>query len=138
VCVILVNDINGNAVAEEGETAIPGGAIDITDRLGRVSLSGQSTASMEEPTCFADLPEGDYNVSMGVPEGYNPTTRTNYALTLRAGDSSTIDFGAQPGSQSAVTPVSEGGRSPLLGIIGVFVVLAGIGLGIYARVSARR
>jgi len=138
VCVILVNDINGNAVAEEGETAIPGGAIDITDRLGRVSLSGQSAASIEEPTCFEDLPEGDYNISMGVPEGYNPTTRMNYALTVKAGDSSTIDFGAQPGSQAAETPVSEGGRSPLLGVVGVFVVLAGIGLGIYARVSSRR
>ena len=59
-------------------------------------------------------------------------------LTVKAGDSSTIDFGAQPGSQAAETPVSEGGRSPLLGIIGIFVVLAGIGLGIYARVSSRR
>lgn len=138
VCVILFNDINGNAVAEEGETAIAGGAVSITDRLGRVSLSGQSSASMEEPTCFAEIPEGDYNISMAVPEGYNPTTRMNFALELRAGDSSKLDFGAQLNSQAVPTSVAEGGRSPLLAILGVIVVLAGIGVGIYARTSARR
>ena len=138
VCVILFNDVNGNAVAEEGEAAIAGGAVSITDRLGRVSLSGQSSASFDEPTCFPEMPEGDYNVSVAVPEGYNPTTRMNYALALKAGDGSTLDFGAQLNSQALPTPVSEGGRSPLMGILGVAVVLAGIGLGIYARMNSRR
>lgn len=138
VCVILFNDINGNAVAEEGEPAITGGAVDISDRLGRVSLTGQSAATFEEPTCFLELPEGDYNISVAVPDGYNPTTRLNYALTLKAGDSSTLDFGAQLSSQALPTPVAEGGRSPLLGILGVVVVLAGLGLGIYARKTVRR
>jgi hypothetical protein len=136
--VILFNDVNGNAVAEEGEAAIAGGAVSITDRLGRVSLSGQSNASFDEPTCFPEMPEGDYNVSMAVPEGYNPTTRMNYALALKAGDSSTLDFGAQLNSQALPTPVAEGGRSPLMGILGIAVVLAGIGLGIYARMNSRR
>ena len=135
---VLFNDVNGNAVAEEGEAAISGGAIGITDRLGRVSLSGQSTASLEEPICFPELPEGDYNISVAVPEGYNPTTRMNYALALKAGNSSTLDFGAQLNSQALPTPVAEGGRSPLMGILGVAVVLAGLGLGIYARISSRR
>jgi len=138
VCVVLFNDINGNAVAEEGEPAVSGGAIGITDRLGRVSLNGQSTDSFEEPVCFPELPEGDYNVSVAVPEGYNPTTRMNYALALKAGNSSTLDFGAQLSSQALPTPVAEGGRSPLMGILGVAVVLAGIGLGIYARMNSRR
>lgn len=73
-----------------------------------------------------------------MPEGYNPTTRMNYALTLQAGNSSTLDFGAQLSSQALPTPVAEGGRSPLMGILGVAVVLAGIGLGIYARLSSHR
>lgn len=138
VCVILFNDVNGNALAEEGEPAISGGAIDISDRLGRVSLSGQSNDSIEEPTCFKELPEGDYNISMAAPEGYNPTTRMNFALELRAGDSSRLDFGAQLSSQAVPTPVSEGGRSPLLAILGVLVVLAGVGVGVYARISSHR
>lgn len=138
VCVILFNDINGNAVAEEGEPAIAGGAVDISDRLGRVSLTGQSSASIEDPTCFEEMPEGQYNISMAAPDGYNPTTRMNYALEVRAGDSSKVDFGAQLSSQAAPTSVAEGGRSPLLAILGVLVVLAGVGVAIYARVSSRR
>ena len=136
VCVVLFNDINGNALAEEGESTIPGGAIDISDRLGRVSLSGQTSASLEEPTCFQEMPEGDYNISVAIPEGYNPTTRMNYALTVKAGDQTQVDFGAQLSSQAVPVPVAEGGRSPLLAILGVIVVLAGIGLGVYARTSS--
>lgn len=138
VCVILFNDINGNAVAEDGEAAIPGGAIDISDRLGKVSLTGKTSSSIEEPTCFMELPEGDYNVSLAVPDGYNPTTRMNYALKVTAGDNTKIDFGAQLNSKAVPTPVTEGGRSPLLGILGVVVVLAGLGMGFYARRTMRR
>ncbi len=138
VCVVLFNDINGNALVEEGEGALAGGAISLSDRLGRVSLTGQTSASLEEPTCFGDLPEGDYNISVGVPDGYNPTTQMNYALALSAGDRSTLDFGAQVSSAVTAAPLEEGGRSPLLGILGGLVLLLGIGLAIYARVLARR
>jgi LysM repeat protein len=138
VCIVLFNDINGNALAEEGEAAIPDGAVSLTDRVGKVSLTGITSGSMEEPDCFDDLPEGEYNVSVAVPEGYNPTTRTDYALSLKAGDQSTIDFGAQLSSQAQPTPVSEGGNSPLLGILGGLVVLAGVGLAVYARMATRR
>lgn len=138
VCVILFNDINGNAVAEEGEAAIPDGAIDISDRLGRVSLTGKTGGSIDEPTCFGELPEGDYNVSVAVPDGYNPTTRLNYALQVKAGDNTKIDFGAQLNSKAVPTSVAEGGKSPLLGILGAIIVLSGIGLGFYARKTSRR
>lgn len=138
VCILLFNDINGNALAEEGEAAIAGGAISITDRIGRVSLTGSTSGNLIEPTCFEELAEGEYNISVAVPEGYNPTTRLNYALELAAGDSSTLDFGAQVNSQALPTPVAEGGRSPLLGILGAIVILAGVGLAIYARVLARK
>ncbi len=138
VCIVLFNDINGNALAEPGEAAISGGAISLTDQLGKVSLTGTTNASLEEPSCFLDLPEGEYNISVAVPEGYNPTTRMDYTLPLRAGDQSTLDFGAQVSSQGQAEPVSEGGRSPLLGILGGLVVLGGIGLGVYARAASRR
>jgi len=134
VCVILFNDINGNAVAEDGEDAIPNGAIDISDRLGKVSLTGKTSSSIEEPTCFLELPEGDYNVSVAVPDGYNPTTRMNYSLKVTAGDNTKIDFGAQLNSKAVPTPVTEGGRSPLLGILGA-IVSAGrpVAMGFYAE-----
>lgn len=138
VCIVLFNDVNGNALAEEGETAISGGAISITDRLGRVSLTGETSASLEEPTCFDNLEEGEYNVSVAIPEGYNPTTLLNYALQVSAGDNSVLDFGAQLSSQAVPTPVSEGGRSPLMAVMGGIILLAGLGLAIYARLLTRK
>ncbi len=138
VCIVLFNDVNGNALAEEGETAISGGAISITDRLGRVSLTGETSASLEEPTCFDNLEEGEYNISVAIPEGYNPTTLLNYALQVSAGDNSVLDFGAQLSSQALPTPVSEGGRSPLMAVMGGIILLAGLGLAIYARLLTRK
>ncbi len=137
ICVLLFNDINGNAMLEEGETPMVGGAISITDRDGKVSLTGITTGA-EKPTCFEDLTEGEYTISMAVPEGHNPTTRLNYSLDLKAGDISTLDFGAQLSSSAQPTPVSEGGRSPILAILGGLVIIAGVGMAIYARLITRR
>lgn len=138
VCIVLFNDVNGNALAEDGENAIPGGAVSITDRLGRVSLTGETSASLEDPTCFDNLEEGEYNISVAIPQGYNPTTLLNYALKVSAGDNSVLDFGAQLSSQAVPTPVSEGGRSPLMAVMGGIILLAGLGLAIYARLLSRK
>ena len=138
VCLVLFDDVNGNALAEEGEPAIADGAVSMTDALGKVSLTGSTSASIEEPLCFSDLYEGNYNISVAVPAGYNPTTRLDYVLALKAGDNATIDFGAQVSSQGKPVPVSEGGRSPLLGILGGVVILVGIFLAVYGRVLTRR
>jgi len=37
---------------------------------------------------------------VAVPEGYNPTTVMNYALTVNAGDQALLDFGAQVSAQA--------------------------------------
>ena len=87
--------------------------------------------SLDDIGCFEEIPEGEYNISVAAPEGYNPTTLMNYSLALQAGESSTLDFGAQISSLAVPTPVSEGGRSPVLGIMGGILVLAGAGMGIY-------
>jgi len=135
VCIRLYNDVDGNAMAEDGEESIPGGAVSLTDRTGKVSKTGSTGPA---PTCFTELPEGDYSISLAVPEGYNPTTRTTYELRVRAGDQSLLEFGAQLSSSAEPLPVSEGGRSPLLGILGAGVLLLGIALGVYARFVFRR
>jgi hypothetical protein len=79
-------------------------------------------------------------VSVAVPEGLNPTTDLNYPLTLRGGDQSTLDFGAQasstgqqPGGDAAPAPTS-----PILGLLGGVLVLGGIGLGVYMVISRRK
>jgi hypothetical protein len=140
ICVRLFMDVNGNGMADEGELPIEGGAISITDRENIISLTGTTVLDADptttdlEPICFNDIPEGEYNISVGVPEGYNPTTSMNYPLKLKAGDQSLLDFGAQISSAALITQAQpENQRSPLLGILGGGLVLIGIGLGIYIR-----
>ena len=131
VCVYLFNDENGNALAEENEIALAGGAVSVSNRLNTVNLTG-TTDDSGEALCFAEIPEGDYNISVAIPEGYNPTTVMNYALTIGAGEISTVDFGAQPGS--GLRPiVGEEPPSILMLGLGIFFIAAGIGLWFYVR-----
>lgn len=136
ICILLFEDVNGNALAEGGEPPIPNGVVSVSDRDAKVSLTGKTTSQLDEdglpiPVCFDGLPENEYNISVALPEGYNPTTVLNYSLKLNAGDLSTIDFGAQLNSEAQPATPGEGGRSPLLGLIGGALVLGGIGLGVY-------
>jgi len=136
ICVILFEDINGDTLFEINEQPIAGGAISITNRLGTVSLTGVSQSKLDAagdwvPTCFEGIPEGDYNISMAIPEGFNATMNTNYPLVLRAGDDTILDFGAQYSSlgQPLEDPAQQ--RSPLLAVLGAICILAGVGLAIW-------
>lgn len=131
ICVYLFNDENGNALAEDAELPLSGGAVSLTNRLNTVNETG-TTTDTGESLCFADIPEGDYNISVAIPEGYNPTTVMNFALTLSAGQVSTVNFGAQPGS--GMQPVfGENSSSPFMLIVGIVFVALGVGLWFYVR-----
>ncbi len=135
LCVLLFNDRNGDSLRQADEPAIPDGAISISNRSGSVSLTSKTEAGTD-PTCFEEIPEGDFNVTVAIPEGYNATTVSNFALQMRAGDEVYLDFGAQPNSETlAEVPIESGGqsRSPLLGIIGILIIVAGLGLAIFAK-----
>ena len=136
VCVYLFEDVNGNSVPDENETGIVAGAISLTDRIGKVSLTGK-TLGTTKPVCFSDLQEGEYNVSVGVPEGYNATTQLNSTLNVRAGETSNIDFGAQLSAAAQPLSPAEGGKSPLMGILGILVLLGGAVLGFFALRNRR-
>jgi LysM repeat protein len=135
LCILLFNDLNGDSIRQQSETSIPGGAISFGNRTGSVSQS-ITTGSGLDPQCFEKLPEGNYTISIAVPEGYNPTTQTSYELTLKAGDQTYVNFGAQANTQTQAeaptVPAPEGGRSPLLGIVGAVFLLAGIGVALFA------
>ncbi|MBN1147425.1 MAG: LysM peptidoglycan-binding domain-containing protein [Anaerolineales bacterium] len=134
LCILLFNDRNGDSIRQEDEASIPEGAISFGNRAGSVSES-TTTLSGSEHQCFEDLPEGEYTITIAVPEGYNPTTRTTNEVSLRAGETTYQNFGAQANSQAAgeieVLP-EEGEKSPLLGIIGGLFLVAGIGVAIFA------
>ncbi len=133
LCVILYDDINGDSIRQEEEPFIPGGAISVNNRSGSVAETVQTPSGLE-PYCFEELPEGEFSISVAIPEGYNPTTVTNYAMRLNAGDETFLDFGAQANTETiaeAPTPTGSG-RSPILGIIGGLFLLAGAGLAFFA------
>ena len=145
VCVLLFNDMNGDAVRQETELGIEGGAVSLTNLNGSYSET-QNTSSAVDPdtlepvrACFVDVPSGEYNVSMAVPDEYNPTMLLSYTLTVKAGDRADIGFGAQSKTVAVSDPAGapEGNRSPFLGIFGFLLLVAGAGLGYYAYRSGQ-
>lgn len=152
LCVVLYNDSNGDSMRQEEEASLPGGEISVSNRLGSISLTGQTKSggiatTIVNPTplergytCFEQLLQGEYLVSVAVPAGYNRTTMLNETVHLDAGQTTMLAFGAQANSelsaQTALIPESPG-KSPLLGILGGVFLLAGIGLGIYAALLRR-
>jgi LysM repeat protein len=139
VCVLLFDDFNGDALRQETEFGIDGGAVSLTNLNGSYSETLNTTADVDPDTaepvrsCFADVPQGQYNVGIAVPDGYNPTMLVSYQLTVKAGDRASVDFGAQSKTVTAVESVEEGNnRSSVLGFFGLLLLLGGIGLAYYA------
>lgn len=133
LCVLLFDDRNGDSRRQPEEPSLPGGAISITDKAGLVSIT-ENTLPGFEPQCFEELPEGEYTVSVAIPEGYNPTTVLTHTLPLQPGARTILDFGAQASSERIANgPTTNGsGNSPVLGLIGFFLVIGGITLAMLA------
>ena len=142
VCILLFDDVNGDALRQQTEFGIDGGAVSLTNLNGSYSQTQNTTSAIDpdlvEPirACFQDVPPGQYNVSMAIPDGYNPTMALSYTLEVKAGDRASVDFGAQSKTATLGEPLDEstggGSRSPMLGILGLLLLLAGIGLGYLA------
>jgi murein DD-endopeptidase MepM/ murein hydrolase activator NlpD len=144
VCVLLFDDTNGDSLRQETEFGIDGGAVSLTNLNGSYSKT-ENTSSATDPdtgdpvrACFVDVPAGDYNVSVAVPDQYNATMLLSYKLTVKAGDRASIDFGAQSKALTVSASTEEGGnRSSPLGIFGLLLLLGGAGLGYYAYRSGQ-
>jgi LysM repeat protein len=145
LCVILYNDLNGDAMRQEEEPWILDGQISINDRSGNVSNTVETEPLFDEDgeiayACFQDLPEADYNITAAIPEGFNPTTVLSRSLKLMGGEETYLSFGAQANSEliaeTAIIPDAPR-KSPLLGILGVALLLVGVGLGIYVGLLSR-
>lgn len=133
LCVLLYDDRNGDSIRQEEEPSIPGGAISVSDRQGLFSETAPTIAGLD-PHCFEDMSEGEYSITVAVPDGYNPTTATSYVLVLKAGDETYLGFGAQVNSVTELEAPDVGGggsRSPLLGILGGLFLLAGLGVALF-------
>ena len=148
ICVLLYEDLNGDALRQEGEMGIAGGAVSVSNTAGTYSNTKTTVSAIdpdtEEPqqTCFTDdVPEGEYNVSIAVPDTYNPTMELTSTFTIKAGEKAFVDFGAQSTEVTANQPEEEdgenGGTSPVLGILGGLLLVGGLGLAWYAFQSRR-
>lgn len=139
ICVQLYHDVNGNGRRDTGEELLGGGAVSITEPLRGESLTGSTLQG--QSLCFSELLAGNYNLSVAVPEGFNNTTANTASVSMKAGDTTIVNFGAQ---QTAETLFQEeeqqvsGGGNSLLALAGGAMLLAGGGLGIYMSVTAKR
>jgi hypothetical protein len=145
LCIIVYDDVNGDAIRQITETWIVGGQISISDRVGDISETAETEMLYDEEgeiayRCFEALQEGNYNITVAIPDGYNPTTVLNRGLTLRGGEETYLAFGGQANSErlaeTAIIPEAPG-KSPLLAIIGGLLLLVGAGLGIYVGLIYR-
>ncbi len=127
VCIYLFEDVDGNGIVAETEYGITGGAVSLTKRSGTDNFTGL-TAAGNELLCFPEVPEGDYNIAVAPPTDYNPTTNMNYALTVKAGDNTQVNFGAQKSSQleEAEINVDTTPKSPILAAIGIALIGGGL------------
>lgn len=144
LCVLLFEDQNGNSLKEETEPAIAGGAVSVTEVNGEYSAARDTVVPADpeayQGICFSNVPEGSYNITVGIPDNFNATTDLNYSLKVNAGDFVSVPFGAQsrdvvadPGSVGR----DPGGTSPWLGVLGAAFLLGGAGLGYFAWRAGR-
>jgi hypothetical protein len=132
VCVLLYEDVNGDALRQDTETVIPNGAISVIGTSGQFSQTA-NTAAGTDPVCFEKVTQGTYNISVAAPAGYNPTTQLNYTLEIKPGEQIYVDFGAQKGGAAKPQePANQPSSNNWLGIAGGILLLFGVGLGIYA------
>lgn len=139
ICVLIFDDQNGDALHQELEAGIEGGAVSVSNSAGTFSQSQTTTSApdpntgLAAPVCFSDVPEGTYTISAGVPDTYNPTMLMTYTIEVKAGDRAAVAFGAQSKLQTVEQPgAASGSKSGWLGAIGAALILSGLGLGWYA------
>jgi hypothetical protein len=138
VCVSLYEDVNGDTKRQDTEVTIPNGAVSVTGTSGQYSETANTVSGIAS-TCFEKVIPGTYNISVAAPEGYNSTSRLNYTLEIKTKEQFYVNFGAQKGGEAKPQdPASEPGSNNWLGIAGGVLLLAGLGLGLYAwRVYGR-
>lgn len=137
ICVLLYNDLNGDALKQDTETVIENGAISVTGTSGQYSKTANTTTSTD-PVCFEAVLSGTYNISVAAPEGYNPTTQQNFTIDVKVGEQIYVDFGAQIRAEAGQTEAQpEGGSWNIYGLIGGGMVATALLLAAYAFFTYR-
>lgn len=144
ICVTLYNDANGNGVLDAGEGLVAGGNFALLDLGASITLATYATDGASEPHCFENLASGNYRVTSTAPEGYKATTRSDWDLTLAAGSTANLEFGAQStggttgGGQAAPTTDNSRLVRALLAAVGVVLLLVAAGVAGFLVLTRRR
>jgi LysM repeat protein len=105
VCVTMFDDANQNRIQNSGEALLAGGSI--TLRQGAQEVSRYETDGTSEPYCFEDLAPGQYTAAATAPDGYGLTTPASLVISVQAGTSFRLVFGAAQGVQVAIAPTAD-------------------------------
>jgi len=92
-------------VQNVGEALLADGVI--TLRRDGVDLSAYRTNGVSEPFCFTDLETGSYAVVGTPPPGFSMTTPLSLVVSVQAGTSFRLQFGAVEGLTTAALPTVE-------------------------------
>ncbi len=140
ICVTLYSDANGNGVLDAGEQLVAEGIFSLVNLDNGETLDSYATDGASEPYCFADLATGTFRVLSAAPVGHTPTTRVDWDLTLAAGSTANLEFGAQfTGEEVAPTEVPESTplQPALIGAFGVVLLLSAAGISGYLVLTRR-
>jgi len=93
LCIAVYSDRNGNGSHDPGEGLLAGAMVTVTTASG--TLVGMRTTDGTEPYCFTGLVPGMYTVQNKNPPGYVSTTWETLGVTVDAGYSTVVEFGAR-------------------------------------------
>ena len=147
VCIMLFNDANGNGIYDAGEGLVANGKFSLLDMSNSNTTATYITDGASEPHCFKNLPGGAYRINLTVPTGYKATTRADWDLTLAAGATADLQFGAQSSGTATAgdTPGSTDNSDntgrlvrALLAAAGVVLLLIAAGVAGFLVLTRRR
>ncbi|WP_162909233.1 SdrD B-like domain-containing protein [Aggregatilinea lenta] len=156
ICISTFADLNGNGLADEGETTLAG--VNANLATGDAIIATHITAAGEEQYCFEGLLPGVYTLTFTDSPTYHPTTSTEGTFALSAGQRLGINaFGAVPVSSEDLRdevasmvaasdpdePLAPSSRLVVSGIASMVVMLfmiavGAVVLGMTSRRKAKR
>lgn len=106
VCVMMFEDTDQNRIRGPQEGLLANGVISLTDGEGNDRGSYQTNGT-DEPFCFEGLEPGSYRAIGTPPQGFGLTTPGTLFVSVQAGTSFQISFGAAQGVEVAAVPTAD-------------------------------
>jgi len=111
ICVSVYEDDNGSGQRDEGESLVSGAVISLLDS-NRQELEKYTTDGLSEPYCFSGLVAGDYYLQRQNAPGYVSTDPDESLVTVVAGGSSDVAFGARFAPTPTATATATATATP--------------------------